>query len=112
MVSVLRSEIRQPERDKYHRISLYAESKEQYKQVKQKQTHRYREQTNGCQVDKVKRLRSTDWWLQNSRGDVKPSTGNTVNNTAITMCGARWGLEVPRGTLCKVHDCLTAMPYS
>lgn len=27
-------------------------------------------------------------------GDVKDSTGNTVSGTVITMCGARWILEI------------------
>ena len=31
-------------------ISLICESKEQNKQTKQKQIHRYREQTKGCQM--------------------------------------------------------------
>ena len=67
-------------------------------QIKQKQTHRYREQIDGCQrgrglgvwVKKVKGLRSTDWQLQNSHGDVKYSIGNTVSNSLIPMYGARW----------------------
>ena len=44
------------------------ESKKQNKQTKEKQTHRYREQTDGCQirgglrdwVKKVKELKNTD----------------------------------------------------
>ena len=52
-------------------------------QTKQKQTHRYREQTDGCQrgggmwnwVKKVKGLRSTGWLLQNSLGDVSTAQG-------------------------------------
>lgn len=67
------------------------------KQSKQKQTHRYREQTDGCQtgggsggwMKKVKGLRSTNWQLHNSHGNVNYSIGNTVNNTIITMYGAR-----------------------
>ena len=46
-------------------------------------------------VKKVKGLRSTSWWLQNSHGNVKYSAGNRVNNTVITMDGARWGLGLP-----------------
>ena len=45
----------------------------------------------------MKGLESTNWKLQNSHGDVKYSTGNTVNNIVITMCGARWMLEISRG---------------
>ena len=49
-------------------------------QTKGKQVHRYREQTDGCQVGdgwlegrmkKVKGLRSTDWQLPNSREDTQ-----------------------------------------
>ena len=39
--------------------------------------------------EKVKGLRSTDWWLQNSHRDIKYSIGNTAHNIVITMCGAR-----------------------
>ena len=41
-------------------------------------------------VKKVKGLRSTDWWLQNSHGDAKYSVGIIVSNIVITMCGIRW----------------------
>ena len=44
----------------------------------------------GGWVKKVKGLRSTDWQLQNSHGDVKYSIGNTVSNSLIPMYGARW----------------------
>lgn len=33
--------------------------------------------------------------LQNSQEDVKHSTGNAVNNTAVTMFSARRALEIP-----------------
>ena len=33
----------------------------------------------------MKGLRSTDWQLQNSHGDVNYSVGNIVSNTVITM---------------------------
>ena len=36
-------------------------------------------------MKKVKGLRSTNWQLQNSHGDVKYSIGNIVNNVVITM---------------------------
>ena len=39
----------------------------------------------GGWVKKVKGLRSTYWWLQNSHRDVKYSTRNIVNNIVITM---------------------------
>ena len=48
--------------------------------------------TFGCQmgrglgdsVKKAKGLRSTNWQLQNSHGDVKYSTGNIVNDTLMS----------------------------
>ena len=46
------------------------------------------------EMGKIKRLRSTNWQSQNSRGDVKYSIGNTVNNIVITMYGARWVLKM------------------
>ena len=56
-------------------------------QTKLKQTHRYIKQTDGCQREggweagwKGEGLRSTNWYLQNSPGDVKYSIGNIVNN--------------------------------
>lgn len=36
----------------------------------------------------VKGLRKTDWYLQNSDGDVKYSIGKTVNNIVITTYSA------------------------
>ena len=48
-------------------------------------------------------LRSTDWWLRNSHGDVKNSIGATVNSTVVTMHGARWVSEISGGC----YDCLT-----
>ena len=50
-----------------------------YKLTKQKQTHRYRKHSDGCQrswglvcwVKMVKGLRSTNWQLRNSHRDVK-----------------------------------------
>ena len=38
----------------------------------------------------MKGLKSTNWQLQSSHGDVKYSVGNVVNNVLITMYGARW----------------------
>ena len=70
------------------------ESKKQNKQAELKQTHRYRKQFDSCRmrggmgkwVEKVKRVRSTNWLLQNSHRDIKYSIGNIVNNIVITMC--------------------------
>ena len=36
-------------------------------------------------VKKVKGLRSRDWQLQNSHGDVKSNMGNVVSNIVITV---------------------------
>ena len=80
---------------------------------------RYREQTEGCHWEEglvigwkmVKGLISTNRQLQNSHWDVNYSTGNIVNYIVVTMYGARWILELLRGTLSKVYDCLTATLY-
>ena len=64
-------------------------------ETKQKQTHRYREETDGCQMEgglgaclkKVKGLRSTNWQFPNSQGDVKYSIGNTVSKKCIVPGG-------------------------
>ena len=37
--------------------------------------------------------------------------GNIVNDIVITVCGARWGLEIAEGALCKVCGSLTTMLY-
>ena len=76
-----------------------------FKQTKQKQIHRYREQTDGCQkgnglrnwVKKLRKLRSKNWLLENNHGDIKYSTGITVDNIVINMYSARWVLEIPGG---------------
>ena len=47
----------------------------------------------------VKGVRSTNWHVLNSHGDVKDRTGNTVNGTVITLYGARCALEIAGGTL-------------
>ena len=60
-------------------------------------------------VRKVKGLRSTGWHLQSSHGDVKYSIGNIINNIVITMYGARWLLEISRGPLYKLYDCVTTL---
>ena len=39
----------------------------------------------------------------------KVQLGNIVNDIVITVRGARWALEISRGPLCKVYDCLTIM---
>ena len=42
-------------------------------------------------VKKVEELRSTNWWLQNSHGDVKYSIGDIVDNILTTMYGYQMG---------------------
>ena len=42
----------------------------------------------------VKVLRSTNWQLQNSRGDVNVGTGNLGNDIVIVMDGVRWVLDL------------------
>ena len=74
------------------------ESKMQNKQISRtEKTNRYREHFDSCQmggrlrqVKKMKGLRSTNWLLQNSHGDVKYSIGNIVSNIVITIYGVRW----------------------
>ena len=56
-------------------------------------------------------IRGTNWQLQNSHEDVRYSIGNVVNNIVITKYGASLLLEISRGSLCKVYDCLTTMLY-
>ena len=51
----------------------------------------------GGWVKKVKGLRSTNGWLQNSHGDVTYSMGNTVNAIVRAMYNARWAREISRG---------------
>ena len=48
---------------------------------------------------KKKKERSTDWWLENNRGDVKHGMGRGVNNAVMITHGTRWVLDLPRGSL-------------
>ena len=45
-------------------------------------------------MKKVKEIRSPNWKIQNSCGDVKYSIGNMVNNIVITMYDAGCVLEL------------------
>ena len=45
-------------------------------------------------MKQMKGLRSTDWLLQNSHGNVNYSIGNTVSDIVITVHGARWIFEI------------------
>ena len=71
-------------------------------QTQQKQTDRYREQTDGCQRGKavgglgekgedIKKYRLV---VIKQSWEVKNSIGNTVNNIVITMYGPRCVLEL------------------
>ena len=57
--------------------------------------------------EKAKRLRSTNWQLQNIHRDVKYHIRNTVNNIVITMYGVRWvldtGVNTSVGMLLSTH---------
>ena len=61
--------------------------------------------------EKMRRLRSTNWKLQNSHGDVKYCIGNIVNNIVITMDGVRW-VVVLSGRLLKLYKCLIIGYYT
>ena len=41
-------------------------------------------------VKKVKELKTTNWWVQNSHEYVKYSVGNIANTILITVYGVRW----------------------
>ena len=43
---------------------------------------------------------------------VKYSRASVISSTAVTLCGARWGLEILGGPLCKVYGCPTTVPYT
>ena len=45
-------------------------------------------------VKKVKGLRSANWQLQSSHGDVNDSVGHKVNNIVTTVYGTKWRLEI------------------
>ena len=41
-------------------------------------------------MKKVKGLRSTYWWLQDSHRDVEYSIGNIIHNIIVTSLSVRW----------------------
>lgn len=63
-------------------------------------------------VEKVKGLRSTNWQLQNSPRDVKYRVGNIGSNSAVTVKGARWVLELLGRSLCRLYKSLTTTLYT
>ena len=93
------------------------ESKEQNKPTKLKQAHRFREQTDGCQkegglgvwVRKVKGLKRTNWWLQNSLRSVKYGIGNIFTSTVLTLCGVGQARKISGGSPRQVSGCLTTL---
>ena len=67
----------------------------------------------GDWVKKGKGLRSTNWQLQNSHGDVNYNIGNIVKNNLITMYSVRRVLDLLGGeSLLKLYKCLTTMLYT
>ena len=57
----------------------------------------------GGLAEKVKGLRvQLGSYRVDSHRDVKSSIGNIVDNTAVTLYGARWVLEILEATLCRV----------
>ena len=86
------------------------ESNKLRKQGEQRQNHGYREHFDGCQMggryggmdEEVRGLRSTNRWLQKSRGDVRYSIGNGAAKELTRMthghepwcgdCLKEWGL--------------------
>ena len=59
----------------------------------------------------MKDLRTADWQLQNSHGDVNYSMGKRVSNIVMTMYGAGWIIEILRCTICRIYDCLATVLY-
>ena len=47
-------------------------------------------------MENVKGLRSTNWQLHDSHGEVKYNVGDVVNNNVITMYGVTWELDLLR----------------
>ena len=91
-------------------------SKEQNKwtNIKQKQGHRYREQTGGCQGggrwgDERNRwggLRGTNFQLQNKRVNEYEvyGVGNIVDNNGMAY-GDTWYVDLSWGSFCNVQKC-------
>ena len=73
----------------------------------------------GCQMggvrgwgEKNEEFGSTDLQLQTDHGDTKYHIENIVNNIVISIYGASSVLEIFGGTLCNVHDGVTALLYT
>lgn len=81
------------------------ESKKTNEQAEQKQTHKYRGHSNGCQMGGgLKGLTSINWQLQNRHGDIKYSIGNIVNNSLIAMYGVLWIRDLTGWSLSKLQN--------
>ena len=65
----------------------------------------------GASVKKVKGLRNTNWWLQNSHRDVKFSIRD-IDNNIVTIYGARWVHGLLKGSFYKLYNCPTTMLYT
>ena len=78
-------------------------------QTNQKQTHRHREQTDGCLVGggfeglgkNGKGIKKYKLVIAKQSWGYEYSIGNTVNDIVVTMCGAIWVLEILGGPLVK-----------
>ena len=81
--------------------------KNQWTNKAEKNPHRYREQSDGCQiggllwgwVKKVKAFRNTNWQLQNSHKGIKYSIRNIVKNIVMSIYGVRWVKNLSRDHL-------------
>ena len=58
----------------------------------------------GGWVKKAKGLRSTNWLLQNSHGDVKYRIRNIVNNIVLSMYGVRWVVDLLGQSLSRLYN--------
>ena len=66
----------------------------------------------GGWVKKVKELRSTNWWLQNSQGDIKYGIGNIVNNIVGTVYDVRVVIDLLGRSVHKLYKCLIMGLYT
>lgn len=92
-------ELGQTDKDNTRWFHLHVESHKQKKQINRTDTDSEIQRTFwgflggrgiGGLGEKVRRLRSTNWQLENSQGHVKYGTGDMVNNIVLTMDGVRW----------------------
>ena len=79
---IMLSKISQTEKDKYHKWTNKWTNRNRC--IEQRTDTWLPEGKGGC-VKQVEGLRSTNWQLQNSHGDVKYRLGFIINNTVITV---------------------------